>query len=114
MNRIAADEPDEVTMAPKAIRFYFRGREHLAEVSSSNIRPDRLARESGGGYHTLRGEFGRAWIADACTMALQEGLEGARASETALAAAARQERRRARLALAEEAATARRTKVARW
>lgn len=113
MNRIAADEPDAVGMVPTPIRFYWHGREYEAAVSKTNTSLDRLI-ERHGGVRDLRGDYGRAWLLDPCSMILAEGLQGARMAEDAAAYAARQERRRAKAALAEEAATARRTKGARW
>lgn len=78
MNRIASDEPDEVGILPQPIAFWHRGKEHKAAVSSSAIKPDRVGARLGGGFYALTGEFGRAWLADPCSMALQEGLHGLR------------------------------------
>ena len=109
MNRIAADEPDEVGITPKPIRFYWHGRAYDAEVSRSNVRIDRLLRHAAV-VKDFSGEYGRYWLADPCTMALHEGLQGARLVEDAAAKADRMARRRAKAALVEEAGAGRRTR----
>lgn len=113
IQRIASDEPEEVGLVPKPILFWYRGHAFQATVSKSAIGSERLLREYGVVYH-LAGEFGRAWIADPCSMALQDGLHGARMAEDRKAAADRQARRQAKAALLEEEAAARRTKTSRW
>lgn len=113
MNRIASDEPDEVGIVPKPIRFWFRGREYLAGVSRSGTSIDRLIRGHGV-VRDLAGEYGRAWLADPCTMALEHGLQAARLYEDNAAAIARAERRKQKAAMAEEEAAARRAKPTRW
>ena len=114
MNRIALDEPDQVGVIPQPITFWFRGRQYEATVASSAERIDRLLERCGGVVYDLRGEFGRAWLADPCTQALNEGLHAARLAEDKASAAARAERRRAKAALAEEEAEARRQRARTW
>lgn len=113
MNRIASDEPDEVGLAPVPITFWFRGREYHAAVSRTGLRIDRLTRAHGCVYE-LRGDYGRAWLADPCTMALDHGLHAGRLQEDAQRKADRADRRRAKEAQAAEEAAARRVRVAKW
>ncbi len=112
MNRIAADEPDEVGILPQPITFWFHGKQFAAAVSKTGL-GDRLVRQHGVVYH-LRGDFGRHWLADPCTMILEESLQNARLDESRAQTQARAERRQARAAMAEEEASARRSKTARW
>ncbi len=73
MNRIASDEPDEVGIISQPIVFWHRGKAHQAAVSSSAIKPDQLGARLSGGF---TGDLGRSWLADPCTQALNEGLQG--------------------------------------
>lgn len=75
MNRIASDEPDEVGILPQPITFWHRGREHLATVSKSATTVARLLRECGGVVYPLKGELGRTWLADPCSVILQGSLQ---------------------------------------
>lgn len=54
----------------------------------------------------LSGEYGRRWLADACTSALEESLTAARANETEANRQERIARYQARSALAKEAMSA--------
>lgn len=114
--RIASDEPEEVGLVPRPIMFWYRGHAFQAAVSKSAGFKALLGSmpEGSNSLIPLEGEYGRAWIADPCSMALQEGLHGARMAEDKHAAADRQARRQAKAALLEEEAAARRTKTSRW
>lgn len=113
IQRLASDEPDEVGLVPKPITFWHHGREYAATVSKSGLKMPVLLAEHGVMY-ALRGDFGRAWVADPCSMALQDGLHASRMAEDKAASQARADRRKAKAALLEEEAAARRTKTSRW
>jgi hypothetical protein len=115
IQRIASDEPEELGALPTPITFWYRGAKHQASVSSSAIPNGRWEKYYPGTSRVLlEGDHGRAWLTDACSMALQDGLHAARVFEDAQAYQDRMARRRAKADLAEQEAAARRTKTARW
>jgi hypothetical protein len=118
VDRIASGEPDQVGIVPVPITFWHRTRQaltsHHATVSSSASSPERFVRDYPGLGVGFRGDFGRAWLADPCSMMLQEGLHAARLFEDKRAQADRFARRQAKAALEQEAAQARSRKTARW
>lgn len=114
MNRIASDEPDQVTVIPQPITFWHRGQRYQAAVASSAI-AGRMNRDYGiNSWYPLKGDFGRAWLADPCTMALHESLHESRLAENQTAKADRYARRQAKAALEQEAILARQKKSTTW
>jgi hypothetical protein len=107
VDRIASDEPDQVGIIPQPIAFWHRGQRFEAAVSSTATSTERLMRDQGGVLYRFRGEFGRAWLADPCSMALHEGLQAARTFQDEKARADRYARRQAKAALEQEAIQAR-------
>ncbi len=88
---IADGEPPtaELSLIGTPVAFWHQGREHQATVSKAGTSADRIFRTSPGGYRTLSGEFGRAWVADPCSMIL---FEAVRAGRHELLAQRRQDR----------------------
>ncbi len=113
-DRIASDEPDVVGLVPKPVTFWHRGHEYAATVSKSSTTPVRIAQETGSWPLELVGPFGRAWLADPCSMILQDAVHWGRMTADKQAQADRLARRQAKAALEQEAIQARQRKTARW
>lgn len=111
ISRVASEEPDEVGMVGQPITFWHRGTLHQARVSKTAIGTRRLLEAHQGCVFQLVGDFGRAWIADPCTQALQESLYEARRSDDEAARRERAARRKVKAELAEEAAQAQRMRA---